>query len=511
MKAEQKTYIAIDLKSFYASVECVERGLNPLTTNLLVADTSRSEKTICLAVSPSLKSFGVPGRPRLFEAIEKIRIANMERLRKIPQKKFLAKTFQADILNQCPDYEIDYIAAVPRMALYIEYSSRIYGIYLKYISEEDIHVYSIDEVFIDATSYLKLYNTTAEELATRIIRNIIKETGITATAGIGTNLFLSKVAMDIEAKHIPANRDGVRIATLDEISFRQRLWNHEPITDFWRIGNGIAMRLAKYGIHTMGDIARCSVGKQNEFLNENILYREFGINAELLIDHAWGYEPCTIKHIKAYRPKDHSLTNGQVLPRAYSFEDGITIVREMAELLSLDLVKKRLLVRQICIFVGYDSENSEKLKFMTQKEISGIRLCTDQHGRIQPFPAQGRFNLKSYTSNINTICDSFEELYRLAGNPDFSIRRLFLIASDITTEELYKKRDSYWTPSLFEPEDEEKKRQAAKLEDEKAKKLQNAVLLMKSKFGKNSIVRGLSLQEGAMTMERNRQIGGHKA
>lgn len=506
-----RTYIAIDLKSFYASVECVERGLDPLTTNLLVADTTRSEKTICLAVSPSLKSFGIPGRPRLFEAIQKIQHANTERRMKIPSKKFFAKSYLANVLNECPDYEIDYIAATPRMALYIDYSSKIYGIYLKYISPEDIHVYSIDEVFIDATPYLKLYGMTARELAIKIIHDVFDTTGITATAGIGPNLFIAKVAMDVVAKKLPADKKGVRIAELDELEFRKKLWAHEPITDIWRIGHGTAARLAKYGIHCLGDIARCSIGRQNDFLNENLLYKEFGINAELLIDHAWGYEPCTIRQIKSYRPKDHSLTNGQVLPRAYAFEESIIIVREMAELLCLDLVKKGLLVKQICMYVGYDTENAEILMKMGKSELDEINLCKDNYGRLQPGPAQGRLNLKNFTQNLNTVCDGFERLYRTIINPEFTIRRLFLVASEITTEELHGKEDSWFTPDLFNGDEQFRERQNEKMKDCKNRKLQDAVISMKAKYGKNSLVRGLSLQEGAMTITRNQQIGGHKA
>ena len=506
-----RTYIAIDLKSFYASVECVERGLDPLKTNLLVVDTSRSDKTICLAVSPSLKSFGVPGRPRLFEAKQKIAMANNERLMKLPSRKFFSKSYLADVLNECGDYEIDYVAATPRMSLYIEYSSRIYKTYLKYISPEDIHVYSIDEVFIDATPYLKLYGMSARELAVKMIHDVFDTTGITATAGIGPNIFIAKVAMDIVAKKLPADQKGVRISELDELSFRKKLWGHKPITDFWRIGQGTAERLAKYGIHTLGDIARCSIGKQNEFLNENLLYKEFGVNAELLIDHAWGWESCTISQIKSYRPQNHSLTTGQVLPRAYTFTEGITIIREMAEMLSLDLVSKGLLVKQICLYVGYDTENAEALDKMSRTELEKTGICRDYYGRLQPKGAQGRMNLESFTANIGTICDSFEELYRHAVNEKFTIRRLFLIASQITEEKKYSGQERYWTLSLFDSDLEMKKKEEIRRNDEKSRKLQDAVLSMKTKYGKNSLVRGLSLQEGAMTMVRNNQIGGHKA
>ncbi|WP_407397628.1 DNA methylase [Treponema sp.] len=506
-----RTYIAIDLKSFYASVECVERGMDPLKTNLLVADPTRSDKTICLAVSPSLKSFGVPGRPRLFEAKQKIEQINTERRMMLPSKKFFAKSYLADVLKECMDYEVDYVTAPPRMALYIEYSSRIYRTYLKYIAPEDIHVYSIDEVFIDATPYLKLYGISAHELAVKMIHEVYDTTGITATAGIGPNLFIAKVAMDVVAKKLPADRKGVRIAELDVTEFRKKLWNHKPITDIWRIGPGTANRLAKYGLHTLGDIARCSIGKPNDFLNENILYKEFGINAELLIDHSWGHEPCTIKQIKAYKPKDHSLTNGQVLPRPYAFGEGVTIVREMAELLCLDLVKKGLLVRQICMYVGYDNENAETMSKMPKKQVEDLKICMDPYGRLQPGPAQGRMNLKSFTQNMDTVCDGFEKIYRATVNPEFTIRRLFLIASEITTEEMHEHKDSWFTPDLFESESDRKERVNERLEERKNKNLQDAILTVKGKFGKNTLVRGLSLQEGAMTMTRNKQIGGHQA
>ena len=314
-----KIYAAIDLKSFYASVECVERGLDPLTTNLVVADKSRTEKTICLAVSPSLKKYGIPGRPRLFEVIQKVKRINKERQESAPGHKFIGQSFHSDKLSD-PSVALAYIAAPPRMSLYMKYSTQIYQIYLRYFAPEDIHVYSIDEVFIDLTGYLTNYQMGAKELISKVIQDVLKETGITATAGIGTNLYLAKIAMDIMAKHVPADEYGVRIAYLDEITYRKKLWEHQPITDFWRVGKGYAKKLAAYQIYTMGDVARCSVGKEKEYHNEELLYKLFGINAELLIDHAWGYEPCTIADIKVYKPEAKSIGSGQVLSSAYSSE-----------------------------------------------------------------------------------------------------------------------------------------------------------------------------------------------
>ena len=352
-----KIYIAIDLKSFYASVECKERNRDPLTTNLVVADQSRTQKTICLAVSPALKKYGIPGRPRLFEVIQKVKEANSDRKWKAPNHTFTGASDDSEELCENPALEIDYIVASPRMALYMEYSTKIYNIYLKYIAPEDIHIYSIDEVFMDVTNYLAAYNLTPEELAMKMIRDVLQTTGITATAGIGTNLYLSKIAMDIVAKHIEPNKDGVRIARLDEMSYRKLLWNHRPLTDFWRVGGGYAKKLAENGLYTMGDIARCSIGKTNEFYNEELLYKLFGINAELLIDHAWGYEPCTMQDIKAYKPETNSVSSGQVLHCAYEFDKAKLVVKEMVDLMVLDLVEKGLVTDQIVLTIGYDIEN----------------------------------------------------------------------------------------------------------------------------------------------------------
>ena len=355
-----RTYIAIDLKSFYASVECVERGLDPLTTNLVVADAGRTEKTICLAVSPSLKSYGIPGRPRLFEVVQKVREVNADRKLNAPGRTFTGSSFDAEQLAKFPELELAYIVAVPRMAYYMEYSTRIFDIYLRYIAPEDMHVYSIDEVFIDVTTYLNTYKMSAHELALKMIRDVLRETGVTATAGIGTNMYLSKVAMDIVAKKMPADRDGVRIAELDEMSYRRLLWNHVPLTDFWRVGPGYARKLMNNGLYTMGDVARCSVGKSNEYYNESFLYKLFGINAELLIDHSWGYEPCTIEEIKKYKPRNNSLSSGQVLHEPYDYEKTRLIIKEMTDLLVLQLVDKALITDQIVITIGYDIENLTK-------------------------------------------------------------------------------------------------------------------------------------------------------
>ncbi|MGM9597861.1 MAG: DNA methylase, partial [Eubacteriales bacterium] len=387
---ENKTYIAIDLKSFYASVECVERGLNPMTTNLVVADKSRTEKTICLAVTPSLKALGIPGRARLFEVSSKVREVNAARRQKAPRRVFTGTSSDATVLHAHPEYRLDYIVAPPRMAHYMEFSTRIYQIYLKYIAPEDIHVYSIDEVFIDATDYLGIYKLSARELAMKIILDVLESTGITATAGIGTNLYLCKIALDIQAKHIPADKNGVRIAELDEMSYRRLFWSHRPLTDFWRVGKGYAKKLEDHGLYTMGDIARCSLGSVTDRYNEDLLYKLFGVNAELLIDHAWGYEPCTIADIKAYKPESNSLGSGQVLKCPYTFQKAKLVVREMADALALDLVDKKLMTDQLVLTVGYDVEN------LTDTGIHGGyhgAVTTDRYGRQIPKHANGTANL----------------------------------------------------------------------------------------------------------------------
>ena len=420
MAEEKHIYIAIDLKSFYASVECIERNLNPLNTNLVVADSGRTEKTICLAVSPSLKKFGISSRARLFEVVQKVKEVNMERKRKLLGQKFIGESYLEDELNKCPELEVAYIAAPPRMALYLEYSTRIYDVYLKYIAPEDMHVYSIDEVFMDVTHYLNTYDMTAKELATKIIKNVYEETGITATAGIGTNLYLCKVAMDIMAKRV-APENGVRIAELDEMSYRKLLWNHRPLTDFWRVGQGYRKKLESVGLYTMGDVARCSIGNANEFYNEDLLYKLFGINAELLIDHAWGWEPTTIELIKAYKPSSNSMSSGQVLQCPYDFGKGRLIVQEMTDLLVLDLVDKRLVTDQIVLTIGYDIENLRDASI--SKNYKG-EITTDRYGRKTPKHAHGTTNLQIPTSSTKLITDAVMELYDRIVNPKLLIRRV---------------------------------------------------------------------------------------
>ncbi|MEL7648889.1 MAG: DNA methylase [Sedimentibacter sp.] len=506
---KNRTYIAIDLKSFYASVECMERRLNPLTTNLVVADASRTEKTICLAVSPSLKAYGIPGRARLFEVVQKVKEVNAERLRKAAGRIFSGASFNDAELKSSPDMALDYIAATPRMALYIEYSTQIYNIYLKYIAPEDIHVYSIDEVFIDATDYLNTYNLSAHELATKMILDVLETTGITATAGIGTNLYLCKVAMDIRAKHIPANKKGVKIAELDEMSYRRLLWSHQPLTDFWRVGRGYAKKLNEQGLFTMGDIARCSIGKSNDYYNEDLLYKLFGINAELLIDHAWGWEPCTIAHIKAYKPSSNSIGSGQVLHCAYTFDKAKLIVLEMTDLLVLDLVDKRLVTDQLVLTVGYDIENLSNSKL--KKSYNGT-ITTDYYGRAVPKSAHGSANLGRQTSSTKLILDAVTELFERIVDKNLLIRRVNITANHVVDEAAVQKTDNYEQLDLFtdyEAEQTNKAYEEAELAREK--KMQKAILQIKKKYGKNAILKGMNLEEGATTVERNEQIGGHKA
>ena len=482
----ERTYIAIDLKSFYASVECIERGMDPLTTNLVVADASRSQKTICLAVSPSLKKFGIPGRPRLFEVEQKVKQVNIGR--KEP---------------------VTYIAAPPRMALYLEYSTRIYDIYLRYIAPEDMHVYSIDEVFIDATTYLKTYQMSARELASKMIKEVEHEVGVTATAGIGTNMYLCKVAMDIVAKKIPPDKDGVRIAKLDEMSYRRLLWNHTPLTDFWRVGRGYAKKLNEIGLFTMGDIARCSIGKSNEYYNEDLLYKLFGINAELLIDHAWGWEPTTIAQIKAYKPQKNSIGSGQVLHSPYTAEKAKLIVKEMTDLLVLDLVDKGLVTDQIVLTVGYDIENLSNPEI--RKKYHG-EITTDHYGRVVPKHAHGTANLSKPTSSTKEIMQAVEDLYDRIINPDLLVRRVNLVADRVVSEDEVVEKNAFEQLDLFTDYAAlESERKVEKEEREREKRLQHAVLVIQKKFGKNAMLKGMNLEEGATTKERNGQIGGHKA
>ena len=506
---DQKTYIAIDLKSFYASVECRERGLNPLTTNLVVADAGRTQKTICLAVSPSLKEYGIPGRPRLFEVVQQIKDANAKRIRKAPGRNFTGKSSNSIELKNNPSLEIDFITAPPQMAKYIEWSTRIYNVYLKYAAPEDIHVYSIDEVFIDITSYLKASGLSAREYTKQIIQDVDKTTQITATAGIGTNLYLCKVAMDIMAKKVEADVDGVRIAQLNEMSYRQLLWNHKPLTDFWRVGKGYRKKLEENGLFTMGDIARCSLGKSNEYHNEDLLYKLFGINAELLIDHAWGWEPCTIADVKAYKPENNSIGSGQVLHCPYTFEKARIIVREMTDLLVLDLVDKGLVTDQMVLTVGYDIENLSNVN--ESNDYTG-EVTIDYYGRKVPKHAHGTTNLVKKTSSTKIITDAVMELYDRIVNPKLLVRRVTLTANRVINEKTAVMENSYEQMNLFtDYEVENKKREEEQLELERERRMQEAVLSIKKKYGKNAILKGMNLQEGATTIERNNQIGGHKA
>ena len=504
-----KTYIAIDLKSFYASVECRERSRDPLTTNLVVADPSRTEKTICLAVSPSLKKYGLSGRARLFEVIQKVKAANNIRKIKAPNHVFCGSSDDSLALQKKPSLKIDYIIAPPRMARYMEYSTQIYNIYLKYIAPEDIHIYSIDEVFIDVTHYLSTYNMTARELAMTMIQDILSTTGITATAGIGTNMYLCKIAMDIVAKHIEPDKNGVRIAELDEMSYRRLLWNHRPITDFWRVGRGYSKKLEKIGLYTMGDIARCSIGKPTDYYNEELLYKLFGINAELLIDHAWGYEPCTMEDVKTYKPETNSISSGQVLHCPYEFDKARLVVKEMTDLMVLDLVDKGLVTNQIVLTIGYDIEN------ITDKNISQSykgTVTTNYYGKKVPKPAHGTTNLPKQTSSTTLITNAVMELYDKIVNKKLLIRRINIVANKLVDEHSVKNADKYEQLDLFtDYEILKKQREKENAESEREKRMQNTILDIKKKFGKNAILKGMNLQEGATAKDRNNQIGGHKA
>jgi DNA polymerase V len=480
----------------------VERDLDPLTTNLVVADASRTEKTICLAVSPSLKAYGIPGRARLFEVVQRINEVNRARERSAPNKTFCGSSFYSGELAAHPELALSYLVAPPRMAFYIEYSTRIYNIYLKYIAPEDIHAYSIDEVFIDATHYLNTYHMTVRELASQMIQDIIEDTGITATAGVGTNLYLCKVALDILAKHATPDKNGVRIAELDEMAYRRQLWSHRPLTDFWRVGSGYQKKLEKIGLHTMGDIALCSTGKPNDYYNEELLYKLFGINAELLIDHAWGWEPTTIDLVKAYKPQSNSISSGQVLQCPYPFEKGKLIVREMTDLLVLDLVDKKLVTDQIVLTIGYDIENLSNAA--RRKNYHG-EVHTDRYGRKVPKHAHGTANLGQNTSSTRLIMDAVMELYDRITDPALLIRRVTVVANHLVREADATASQSYEQLDLFTDYETRSK------ELEKERKLQEAMLSVKKKYGKNAILKGTNLREGATTMDRNRQIGGHKA
>ncbi len=498
-----KTYICIDLKSFYASVECRERNLDPLTANLVVADSSRTEKTICLAVSPALKSYGIPGRARLFEVVQKVEDINYKRKRDLKNYKFAGKSYNNLELKKNKNLELDYIIAPPQMRLYINYSARIYNTYLKYLAPEDIYVYSIDEVFCDVTNYLATYKVSAKELVTDMIKDVYKETGITATAGIGTNMYLCKIAMDIVAKHSEPNEFGVRIAELDEILYRKLLWNHKPLTDFWRVGKGYVSKLEKYNLYTMGDIARCSLK------NENLLYKLFGVNAELLIDHAWGWEPCTMKDVKSYKPTSNSLGTSQVLHEPYDYKKAKLIVKEMTDLLVLDLVKKKLVTDQIILTIGYDIECLTNPKI---REKYNGEITTDMYGRQIPKHAHGTINLDYKTSSTTLIMKKVDELFDMIVNKDLLIRRINITFAKTEDEEKIQDRKIYQQFDLFTNSDElEKDRKLELVRQKDERKLQETIIEIKNKFGKNAILKGMNLEEGATTIDRNNQIGGHKA
>ena len=504
---KDKVYIAIDLKSFYASVECIERGLNPLTTNLVVADASRTQKTIGLAVSPSLKAYGIPGRPRLFEVVQQINKVNEVRKKNLKEQRFSGKSYDAEELKANPELEIDFIIAPPQMAKYVQWSAKIYNVYLKYAAPEDIHVYSIDEVFVDISSYLLSSGLTPKEYVKRMIQDVYATTGITATAGIGSNLYLCKIAMDIMAKKVDPDEDGTRIAQLDEMSYRKLLWNHRPLTDFWRVGRGYAKKLEEYGLYTMGDIARCSLGKADEYHNEDLLYKLFGVNAELLIDHAWGWEPCTIADVKAYKPESNSIGSGQVLHCPYDFEKARLIVMEMTDLLVLDLVDKGLVTDQLVLTIGYDIENLTDNK--KREEYEG-EITIDYYGRKVPKHAHGTCNLSKKTSSTKLIMKEVMELYDRIVNPKLYVRRVTITANHVISEALAVEENSYEQMNLFMDYNEALENKNAK-ELEREKRMQKAVLSIKKKYGKNAILKGMNLQEGATTMERNNQIGGHRA
>lgn len=505
----EKQYVAIDLKSFYASVECVERGLDPLDALLVVADPSRTEKTICLAVSPALKAFGIPGRPRLFEVVERVKEVNRERLSRAPGKRFTGKSSSGAELAKNPSLALDFLIASPQMAHYMKVSTGVYQTYLRFVSADDIHVYSVDEVFIDVTHYLATYGLSAHDLAVRMIRAVLRETGITATAGIGTNLYLAKVAMDIVAKKMPPDSDGVRIAELDEMSYRKQLWGHRPITDFWRVGRGYAKRLADIGLYTMGDIARCSLGGKQDFYNADKLYDIFGINAELLIDHAWGVEPCTIAEIHAYRPESNSISLGQVLQCPYSFEKGRLIVREMTDLLVLDLVEKGLDTDQMVLTVCYDVEN---LTDPARKKTYRGPVTVDRYGRSVPKEAHGSINLPRRTSSTRIILAKVTELYERIVDPSLLVRRMYVVANRVLPEGTEKKKAPAEQMDMFTDYEQLEARERAEealLAEEK--NLQKTIIDLHRRFGKNAVLRGMNFEEGATTKERNAQIGGHKA
>ncbi len=506
----ERTYLAIDLKSFYASVECMERGLDPMTANLVVADPTRTEKTICLAVSPALKAYGIPGRARLFEVVEAVRKINAARRAAASGHAFTGKSCSAPELAANPALELDYVVAPPHMAHYMRYSAGIYNIYLHYVAPEDIHVYSIDEVFMDVTDYLPTYRMSAHDLCRKILREVLHTTGITATAGIGTNLYLCKIAMDIEAKHIPPDRDGVRIAELDEMSYRRNLWGHRPLTDFWRVGAGTVRRLEALGMHTMGDIARCSLGKSGNFYNEELLYKTFGVQAELLIDHAWGWEPCTIADIRAYRPDSNSISSGQVLQEPYDWHKAKLIVREMTDLLVLDLVKKRLCTDQLTLTIGYDIENlSDPAR---AAEYAG-ETHVDRYGRRVPKHGHGTANLTGYSSSTREITDAVMALYDRITDKNLLVRRVTVAANRVLSEnKIPRAAESGEQMDLFSAAEEKPCAPGAEQKArERERRRQEAILAIQRRYGSNAILKGMNLEEGATTRERNKQIGGHRA
>ena len=523
----KRAFVAIDLKSFYASVECVDRGLAALTTNLLVADAARTEKTICLAVTPALKAYGIPGRVRLFDVVRKVKEINAERLRKAIRLgkavrgpdgayRFSGVSANARELEADPSLELGYVVAPPRMKLYEQVSTRVFSIYMKYISDEDIHVYSIDECFLDVTGYLKTYGMNAHELAMTMIRDVLYHTGITATAGIGTNMYLAKVAMDIVAKHVPADRDGVRIAELDEMRYRELLWCHQPLTDFWRVGHGVARRLEKLGCRTMGDVARLSVS------NEGLLYKAFGINAELLIDHAWGWEPTVISGIKAYRPESNSLSSGQVLSEACGARQGRLIVREMTDLLTLDLVRKKLATRKIELTVCFDRESLRVLhEGRTIRDTvfsvasTGVvytgELSVDFYGRVVPKHAHGTGNLDRWTSSTRRIGDAMMELYDRIVPPDLLVRRIYVVACGLIREKDIPEESPLQLNLFTDYGALARQMEAEAAEEAREKRLQEAALQIQDRFGKNAMLKGMNLEEDGTTVQRNGLVGGHRA
>ena len=506
----QKQYVAIDLKSFYASVECTERGFDPLDANLVVADESRTDKTICLAVSPALKAHGISGRARLFEAKQRIREVNRERLLHAPGHRFTGKSIYASELERDPSLELDFVVATPRMHYYMDYSRSVVEIYLRHVSPEDLLVYSVDEVFIDATPYLLRDGLSAHDFAMQLIREVMEETRITATAGIGTNMYLAKIAMDIVAKRMPADKDGVRVAELDEKSFREKLWCHTPLTDFWRVGRGIARKLETYGMHTMGDVARCSVGKPTDYHNEDLLYRLFGVNAELLIDHAWGWEPTEIRDCKSYVPETKSLSQGQVLSRPYTAAEGRVVVQEMADQLSMDLVRKGLYTDQVVLDIGYDVEN---LTDARRAEAYRGEIVSDGYGRKAPKPVHGSQNLGRHVASTDRIVEAVRGIFDRIADETLLMRRFSVAVCNLLSADEIRERERQ--PKQLDLFGQAEARETARAEEnaalEKETRRQKALLNIRDKYGKNAVVKGLNLKEGATAIERNSQIGGHKA